>query len=156
MNKKMRYMIAVVTCLLFLLTVAPAYALDVQEVEDLNSEYGLIYAVAPSFSEGLAWCAADSSLATPPKSGVKYGYLDTNGQVAIPFQFEHAGDFQEGLAYVVKDGKIAYIDKTGKIVISTDIQPDVLEELESIEFGPWERYFQFQNGRSLYYTADGK
>ncbi len=76
--------------------------------------------------------------------------------MAIRFHIEYAGDFQDGRACVVQNGKIGYIDKIGQVVISTDIQPEVLEELESIDFGPWERYFQFHDGRSLYYTADGK
>ncbi len=34
-----------------------------------------------------------------------------------PFEYEGGDDFSEGLAFVMKDGKWGYIDKTGKVVI---------------------------------------
>ena len=64
-------------------------------------------------------------LARAKKDG-KYGYIDDNGKVIIPFEYEYAEDFNEGLAIVWKGYKLlvddyfkcGYIDKTGKEVIS--------------------------------------
>ena len=48
----------------------------------------------------------------------KYGYLDKNGKQIIPYQWDEAGDFSEGLARVKgSNGKWGFIDKTGKLVI---------------------------------------
>ena len=51
-------------------------------------------------------------------SNGKRGFKDSSGRVVIPGQWELAGDFSEGLAYV-KDssGKYGYIDKSGRVVI---------------------------------------
>ena len=61
------------------------------------------------FNEGLAAVKKDG----------KWGFIDKNGQVAIPIQldFDEVDIFHEGLAAVEKDGKCGYIDKSGKVVI---------------------------------------
>ncbi len=43
-----------------------------------------------------------------------FGYIDLNGQLKIAYQYEEAGDFKEGYAVVMKDGKRFLIDSTGK------------------------------------------
>jgi hypothetical protein len=48
----------------------------------------------------------------------KGGYIDKTGRLIIPFKFDGADDFSEGLAAVRIDGKSGYIDETGKFVIS--------------------------------------
>ena len=54
----------------------------------------------------------------------KYGFVDKSGKVVIPFIYDWANDFKDGLAMVVKDGKDAdsnneygFVDKSGKVVI---------------------------------------
>ncbi len=47
----------------------------------------------------------------------KYGFLNEKGEVSIPFIYDNARPFEEGLACVSKDGLYGYIDKKGKIVI---------------------------------------
>jgi hypothetical protein len=47
----------------------------------------------------------------------KRGFLDDQGRVAIAPQFDAAGDFSEGLAWVQQDGKVGFIDPTGQLVI---------------------------------------
>lgn len=49
----------------------------------------------------------------------KYGYIDSSGVLAIPFQFKKAYPFSdEGLAFVVgEDGLGGYINKRGRFVI---------------------------------------
>ncbi|WP_308575635.1 WG repeat-containing protein [uncultured Fusobacterium sp.] len=75
-------------------------------------------------------------LARAKKDG-KYGYIDDNGKVIIPFEYEYAEDFNEGLAIVWKGYKLlvddyfkcGYIDKTGKEVIS--IKYDDVEKFKN-------------------------
>lgn len=59
------------------------------------------------FCEGLALIEKDG----------KYGFIDTSGEVVIPFEYDDAQSFSEGLAFVQKNYKSGYIDKTCKVVI---------------------------------------
>lgn len=47
----------------------------------------------------------------------KWGYTDNNGTVVIPFTFDEAWSFYEGLARVEKDGKWGFINTHGTVVI---------------------------------------
>jgi len=49
--------------------------------------------------------------------GGRFGYINTEGAIVIPMQFEIAQPFSDGLAAVRVDSKWGYIDKTGKFVI---------------------------------------
>lgn len=65
---------------------------------------GIRYGNARDFSEGLA---------AVQKDGL-WGFIDTNGDVAIEFQYSVAGDFHEGRAAVSnQQSNLFYIDKTG-------------------------------------------
>lgn len=44
------------------------------------------------------------------------GYLDEQGQVAIPAQYEEAYDFEGGFAFVKKDGQYHLIQKDGTVI----------------------------------------
>ncbi|MFJ1382346.1 WG repeat-containing protein [Capnocytophaga canimorsus] len=63
--------------------------------------------VSENYSEGLLRVMSND----------KYGFIDTKGNVVIPFLYESAGKFKEGLAAVKLNGKWGFIDKTGKEVI---------------------------------------
>ena len=67
---------------------------------------------AEAFTEG-------RGLVTVYKGGDKFlhGFVDTDGNVAVPVQFEAARLFSEGLAAVRVDGKWGYIDRDGRIAI---------------------------------------
>ena len=45
-----------------------------------------------------------------------YGYVDKDKNVVIPFSFERAHPFKEGMAVVRKDGKYGYI-KAGSTLL---------------------------------------
>ena len=47
-----------------------------------------------------------------------WGYLDEDGQEVIPCEWDKAGIFRNGLAYVEKEELSAYIDPEGNIVFS--------------------------------------
>jgi len=76
---------------------------------DLNWAMAPQYDYAQDFSEGLA---------VVTKNGLA-GYINTTGEVVIPFQFVKAGNFSEGFAVVQtkEKGKYGYIDKNGELVI---------------------------------------
>jgi hypothetical protein len=50
----------------------------------------------------------------------KFGFIDTTGKTVIPYQYEEALSFSEGLAPVYSVGKFQYIDHSGKVVIPTN------------------------------------
>ncbi len=68
-----------------------------------NGKYTFFY----DFSENL--CVAFD--------GEKYGFLDTNGKVALTFEYDDAYNFSEGLACVKKGDKYGFVDKRGNVVI---------------------------------------
>lgn len=48
----------------------------------------------------------------------KYGYIDRYGKMIIPYQYNEAGSFSDGLALVRNDKNFyQYIDQTGKVII---------------------------------------
>jgi hypothetical protein len=47
----------------------------------------------------------------------RWGFVDHQGHLAIPAQFESASPFSDGYAAVTVSGKKGYIDKTGQISI---------------------------------------
>ena len=53
----------------------------------------------------------------PVKKDDKWGYIDKNGAIIIPFEFSEAEPFSSGLARVQKDEKYGFIDKNGKLII---------------------------------------
>jgi len=64
------------------------------------------------------------------KSG-KCGYINKNGEMVIPQQYDYAGDFSEGLAAFKKDGKYGYIDTNNSVIISAQFD-NALEFSEGI------------------------
>lgn len=60
----------------------------------------------------------------------KTGFIDKTGKEVIPFIYDGAEYFSNGLAAVLKDGKCGYVDKTGKVVI-----PLIYDAAESFSDG---------------------
>ena len=50
-----------------------------------------------------------------------YGYLDHNGNEVIPFVYERASPFSDGVAYVKKDGKLFIINRKGEKLPHADM-----------------------------------
>jgi hypothetical protein len=78
-----------------------------------------------------------------------YGYIDKKNNVVIPFQYSHAYRFQEGVAIVDMSDGVRLIDKTGKVIISGDI--DIREVEDGIV-----QASKRQNGKSLLGAYDTK
>ena len=47
----------------------------------------------------------------------KYGFINREGEIVIPLEYEYAHDFIEGLAAVRLNGKWGFIDTVGNMVI---------------------------------------
>lgn len=80
----------------------------------------------------------------------RYGYLDEDGQTALPFSYIQAGEFAEcGLAAVENDQwQTAVIDRTGHIVV------DYTEAPVSVEFSDDAIAYRYAD-HSVYYTLSG-
>jgi len=67
----------------------------------------------------------------------KYGFIDKSGKVVIEPQFDRAGSFSEGFAWVKKDDKWGFTDKNGKVVIGPqfDLVGDFSEGLALVKIG---------------------
>lgn len=66
---------------------------DVVEITPSFTEAVHQYDELYPFSEGLA----------AVKKNDKFGFINTQGELVIPCQYQYAGSFKEGLACVVKD-----------------------------------------------------
>ena len=60
---------------------------------------------------------SDGLLSVQLPGTLLYGYCDASGELAIPAQYEYAGDFVDGLAVAVKDGLYGAIDISGAWVL---------------------------------------
>ncbi len=103
--------------------------------DGLGGKWGLIdrtgkYLIEPrfriepsSFSEGLSpvWEWEDGAWSTE-ESVERFIYVDTSGATVIPGRFRGAGAFSEGLAPVVKDGKLGFIDRSGQMTIAPQFE----------------------------------
>lgn len=79
------------------------------------------------FSEGLAEARERPTWDAEKKDWIqgKYGFVDKRGTWVIEPQFTHTRPFRGGLAYVSKDGEMAYIDKEGRVIwSSSQVPPD--------------------------------
>ncbi len=54
---------------------------------------------------------------SPAEFNGKWGFVDRNGELVVPFGFQTANPFYEGLSAVTQKGLIGYIDKSGNWVI---------------------------------------
>lgn len=58
----------------------------------------------------------------PVRKDDEFGYVDRTGKVIIPFRYDDAWQFSEGLASVEIDRKRGYIDRKGKIIIGLQFE----------------------------------
>jgi len=53
----------------------------------------------------------------PVRKDDRHGFIDLDGNIVIPLQFDYARPFAEGLAAVSRDRLFGFIDRTGKLAI---------------------------------------
>ncbi len=56
------------------------------------------------------------------KDDLHFGFIDGSGNEVIPFIYDYAKPFSEGLAVICKDGKAGYIDKNNTIIIKPEYE----------------------------------
>lgn len=86
---------------------------DVETVINLKTKKNLFSINEKKVSIRLCEYSDGLILANDNNTG-NYGYLNLSGKKVIPFTFDRAEAFNEGLAGVMIDNRVAYIDKTGK------------------------------------------
>ena len=94
------------------------------------------------FNEGLACVCVDG----------KYGYIDTTGKLVIKAQWDDAGTFYNGFAWVRSGTKTSIIDTTGKVVAK--VQADNLQSVGS--FSEEMAYIWSKDYRYGFINAKGK
>ncbi len=65
-----------------------------------------------SFSEGVAFVSYDG----------KWGAINSNGKLIIPFKYDSHDDFSEGLAAISLNGKWGFVNKQGTLVVPTKFE----------------------------------
>jgi hypothetical protein len=77
-----------------------------------------------------------SQLIAVEKDG-KTGFIDQTGKVVIPFQFDQANSFYEGLALVTLKGRKLFIDPTGRVLFEAkyDVVRNFSEGLCAVNIG---------------------
>ena len=68
------------------------------------------------FQNGLAPVTSD-------EAGGGWRYVDKTGRSAFPAEFQHAGEFNEGLAPVQVDGYWGFINRSGEVMIRPQFRP---------------------------------
>lgn len=63
-----------------------------------------------------ARCFSEEGYAAVCKNG-KWGYVSTDGELVLDYQYEDAQSFHNGFAAVCKDGKWGYIDTSGNMAV---------------------------------------
>ena len=79
------------------------------------------------------------------KSGEKYGYFYKNsGKLAIVAKYERAFSFSEGLACVVQDSLLKFIDYKGNVVLNTKLKYSVSDYYA----------YKFHGGHCIVYSSE--
>jgi len=86
-------------------------------VYEIKNKFGIINLNGKELTPAIYDFIDDSDNLMPVKKDDKYGFIDNNGKLVIPFNYEDAQLFYEGLAFVKKNGKYGYINQNGEVVI---------------------------------------
>ena len=62
------------------------------------------------------------------RKNFKWGGLDETGKIIIPFIYDDAGSYRDGLSLVLKDDKYGWLDTKGKVIIP--LEYDSAKEFE--------------------------
>lgn len=96
---------------------AAYYFRDGVAVAELNSGEVLIDKMGKTVATGYGIVDLVMAGRVPASHGDKEGYLDPQGEVAIPFLYESVRSFSGGLAAAKQNGKWGYLNRDGRLVI---------------------------------------
>lgn len=91
--------------------------------------------IGSSFHENYAQCRTDLSQ--------NIGFINTDGEICINAKYSLASNFSEGLAAVIQDGELCYINTDGDAVLKTQLSPS-----DFVFDDPWynkEEHFPIQS-----------
>lgn len=94
------------------------------------SNYVIACGLLPGYklSKGVSWgelCDFNEGLASAQKDG-KYGFIDKQANIIVPFSYNFTAEFSEGLAIVKKNEHHGYINKKNQVIIPIiydDVRP---------------------------------
>ena len=74
-----------------------------------------------SYQPHITWlsnsCVFQDGLCPVSEGGRLWGYVNTNGEIVIPYQWSSVNGFSDGMAAVKKDYKYGYINTSGELII---------------------------------------
>lgn len=82
----------------------------------------------------------------------KHGFISMNDSLFVPFIYDSAFDFHEGMAGVMKDGKWGFIDEGGNVVIEikyTSVQ-SFSEGLSAVNYGTLPAWYYIEKDGRFY------
>jgi len=71
------------------------------------------------------WCVTPALAVDNPFTSEKFGYIDRTGKLVIEDEYSSANSFSEGIAFVGKGTKLAFIDINGKKLFEYEEVSDV-------------------------------
>ncbi len=109
----------------------------------------LLPMVIPAFAQ--KW-AKDFDFVDNPSNGLslvkkdgKYGFVDLNGKIVVPIEFQEAVAYSEGFAPVRKGSLWGFYDSTGKVLVQP-VYLDALCFLVQADLQQVQFFFQFDPG----------
>ena len=144
-----------------------SYEDDDIEIDTATDPYTLVWLplegdnkdlILSDFKEGL------SCVQIKEEGRYKYGFIDKNLNIVIPLIYNFARSFSDGRAYVKRDGKSGYIDKSGQEIILVGVRFGDFHEglawikyVEDINFPSSDRYYLMNKSgervTKCYYTS---
>ena len=115
------------------------------EIDTSTEPYALHWQLLYGDKEDLSLLEFKEGLARAEKGHGKFGFMDKNSNIVIPYIYDFANSFSDGLAHVERySGQVEYIDKSGKSVI------------EFARRSPIDRFGDFHEGFASIYFASNR
>lgn len=103
-----------------------------------------------AFSEGLGCCYLSESFASQ-KYGYGCGYIDTSGNMVIPFEYEDGSGFYQGASMVKKNGLWGFINRNNEVIIPFDKKFD-----KRVSFNGVNGFIDENDGHYYTYNSNGE
>lgn len=94
----------------------------------------LHYSITSQYQQHVKY---DSLRVASVKNNGMWGLIDYKGKTLLPLEYQAIGSFHENMTWIMKDGKVGFIDKDGRV------------KVEPVYYGAR----KFHNGQALVYTS---